>query len=260
MHFSSLIRKSAIVAAALAVGGTTFLGAPATAQAAPAFEITAINAATTLTVPTTRTDFPVTVTFDGPDATADLVYRSYSSTYDGPSVTHIDGLVSSPSKPSFSVTPGSVAPRTPAQYAISLSPYTDPGKYRITIPISQKNYDTSAVVDKVATYELTVIANPAVTASESRYDGYGKYSKKSKWTWSYSGPSYMSAAPVKVYYKAKGKKKYVKVASGWTSASGSVTFKGKKGAIRKKGTVYFVIGGVAYAPGFQSAVMKLVTR
>jgi hypothetical protein len=50
----------------------------------------------------------------------------------------------------------------------------------------------------------------------------------------------------------------VKVASGRTNSSGDASFVGKKGAIRKKGSIYFLIGGVSYAAGVKSPVMKLV--
>ncbi|MCE1174422.1 MAG: hypothetical protein LWW77_07420 [Propionibacteriales bacterium] len=254
MQVSSLMRRGVIVAVAAALGGATLIAAPTAAHAAPTFAVTGISAsATTMTVPTTTTTYEFTLSFTG-DAALD--YEAYDHSYRGGTVTLIDGLDSSPSYLSVDE-PTSPTPGQPAVYKLSLDQYTTPGTYRVSLPLSQWN-GGSYLAEQVPTVDITVLANPAITLASSEYGGYGKYSKKSKWTWSYYGPRYVAGATVKVYYKASGKKKYVKVASGRANSSGDASFKGKKGAIRKKGTVYFLIGGVRYSPSVKSPAMKLV--
>ncbi len=254
MHVSSLIRRGAIAAVAAALGGATLVAAPTAAHAAPTFAVTNLSAsATTMMVPTSTTTYQFALTFTG-DASLD--YETYDHSYHSGTVTLIDGVDASPSYLSLHE-PSSVNPGQAATYTLNLDQYTTPGKYRISFPISQWNGGTY-VAEQVPTVDITVLANPAITLADSSYGGYGKYSKKSKWRWSYYGPSYVAGASVKVYYKASGKKKYVKVASGRTDSSGDASFVGKKGAIRKKGSIYFLIGGVSYAAGVKSPVMKLV--
>lgn len=248
------------------VASTALLAPATTAMAAPAFAITAISGIpAAITAPKAVTEVPFTVTFTGPATSSTVSYRDSAADYSGASVTTLGSRVASPSAPYISTSPSTLTPDTPATFGLTVSPYTTPGRYRITVPITLRTYVGSTHTDstQTASVDFDYMANPEVTQSSSfsSWDLRGKYSKKSKWTAYYSGPSYVSGSHFQIYYKANGKKTYKKVADKWVNASGDVpSFKLKKGAITKKGMVYYVLTAVPWAPLLRSWDYKLVTR
>lgn len=255
MHVTSRARKVASIAAALAIGGATLVAAPATAQAAPTFAVTSFTGPTSITVPTQSTTYNFVLTFSGAAASGGVSYEDYGTDYSGSDAVRIDGVGSDSTNVYFN-SPSSLTPGQPATFTLELDEYSTPGRYHLTAPISQWN-SGDPVAQLVPAIDVNIIANPAITLAESSIYGSGKFSKKSKWTWQFFGPDYIAGASVKVYYKASGKKKYVKVASGRANSVGNTTFKGKKGAIRKKGSFYVLIGAVPYSPQVKSGVGKI---
>lgn len=266
--FAPAARKVALATATVALAGTALVAPAAPAHAEDAFAITAVTGVpAVINVPTSSTTIPFTVTFSGPAVSTNIDYDSYDSSYNDASVTAISSLAASPSGPSYVTSPSSssLKPGTALAYSFTVDQYTDPGRYRLTIPLRMNVYDpktyTTTHTDQATTVDFDVVANPAVTIANDTFDGWGKYSKKSKWTWYYTGPDYLKGAHLKVYYKAKGKKSFKLIANKYINSAGDVpTFKTKKGAITKKGQVYYVVTAVSWSGEFRSGNYQLVTR
>lgn len=265
MRLTPSIRKVALLAATALVTGTALLAPAAPAKAATEFAITGIRGLVpTVVVPTTTTTkIPLSLFFSGDPVTNNLSYRAFASDYTGPSVLTVRSQqAANHTKPYLGTTAGSITPGTAVPYSLEIGTYTTPGRYRLTFPISQSTWTGSsyAKVDKSATVEINVVANSSRTLASSSLYGSGKMSSKSKWSWSYYGPEYVRGATIKIYYKAKGKKKYTKIASAKLNASGDASFKSGKGKIRKTGYAYYVITAVPYSAQVKSATYKIVKR
>lgn len=273
---TTLTRRIGLVTATAVLSGTALIAPAMPAYAAtPPTPLGAVNVAglpTSITVPydgtsSAATVVPLTVQFAGEptdltDANGDgwkVAYGPVDSANKNAGVETVDARTPSPVTPSIA-TPAAVEPNTPATYNLTVAADTTPGRYRITIPITQAVKAGSAATEtrtQAATLEFTVIGNVKTVAAYTGYSMRGKFSKKSKWTGSADLPDYMAGSTVKVYFKAKGKKKYVKVASAKLNAAGDANLKAKKGAIRKSGSAYLAVGAVAYVPAFKTAVVKV---
>lgn len=260
MHPTRMIRRLAFVASTALVAGVTVLAPATPAHAADFGAVTISNLPTTIKLGTARTSVPFTVSFTGTPASSDVYYSGYDKNgkYASAAVLQTNS-VTPVATPYVSYT--TIAPNKALSYALELSTYTTPGRYRITVPIQQRvwNSATSAYdkVDHSATADVNVVATTAVTLQQSSLSGSGRFSKSAKWSWSVRTPDYEKGATVKVYFKAKGAKKYVVVGTAKLNASRDATFKGKKGAIRKVGKVYFVLSKVPFAPVTKSGLYTI---
>lgn len=255
----TMLARSAAVGTALTLAAGLSLFSPATAQAADPVTVS-IAPIAAITVPTTSATVPVTVNFTGPAPSANTYYRLSDASGAWSSTTLLSTLSANPIKPSVDdPSVSTLNPGTPATYQLAVGPNTSPGTYRVTIPITARTWNGTDWVSTtgVASADFVVNANPAVSQSFSHFWGVGKYSKSFKWRWGYQGPTYVVKAPVTVYYRAAGSKKFVAVGSGRTNANGNASFTGKKGKIRKKGTVYLAIGAVANSPAFNTVTLPL---
>mgnify|MGYP001184973707 FL=1 len=242
-------------AAPVAIGPISISGLPA--DIAVPYDGTT-SASATITFNVQFSGAPV-----GTDAEKNSVsYKPYDSAYNSPTVAALDARETDPLAPRVyePATSGAVQPDIAVPYTVTVSAYTTPGRYRVNVPVSQYIYDKAGiktVTTQVATADFNVVATPQTVLAEASYYLSGKFSKKSKWTGYAHLADYMAGSVVKVYYKAKGKKKFTVVASATLNASGDADLKTKKGAIRKTGTAYFAFSAVPYVPAVQSAVGKV---
>lgn len=261
--------RVALAVASVLVAGSVVLVPACPAHAADAFgnlKVTGVPAR--LTVPLANTTVRFTVSFTGPAATSELGYGPWHTSAGKQLTAAIAAVTTNQTTgrelPSVT-SPASVAPGKPLAYSLSLSPYKTPGRYRIVIPIEQatRNRVTGlwSYVDISTSVQFEVIANPVLTSARtwSILTGSGGFSKKAKWSWTFNGPDYEKGATVRIYYRAKGKKRYAVVASSRLNASGDAAFKGKKGAIRKTGKAYYVLGAVPFSPRTKSG-QYLITK
>lgn len=271
-------RRIGLIAATAVLSAAGLIAPSAPAQAAtpptPLGTVTVSGLPAEIAVPfdgtwSASTVVPLTVSFSGEptdksDANQDgwtVAYGAFDGEYYSAKVETVDAHTQSPYRPTIE-SPAAVDANTPATYNLKVEADTTPGRYRITIPITQgiggkaNNYSTTRTT-QAASLEFNVIANTQAVYAQTGYSMRGKFSKKSKWTGSANLPDYMVGATVKVYYKAKGKKKYSVVATGKLNASGDTALKTKKGAIRKKGDAYLSVGAVAYVPAFATKAVKV---
>lgn len=263
MHFTPRIRRLAILTASALVAGSAALSPATTAQAADPFSGLVISALpANVPIPAASGTVAFTVSFKGPAVSNDLAYAPRDAAYNGPSlkVVTTNGVKTVSAPWVFQPIGATYAPGTPLKYTMNLSPYQTPGRYRLTVPMEMRVWNkVKGAYDKTylaATAEFNLVATPAVTVAQSVFNGRGKFSKKSKWSWTYSGPEYLKGASIKVYYQANGKKKFVVVASSKLNANGDASFKGRKGTIRKSGKVYYQLGSVPFSPQTRSGVYK----
>ena len=260
MHSTRAIRTLALGAVSALVAGTALLGPVPTAQAADAFtNLTISGLPTNIAIPASPADVSFSVSFAGPAVSSDLYYAPYDSASNYATVAAMvtNGAASVSAPYVSSPTSSAFVPGTPITYTMSLTAYKTPGHYRLTVPVQMRAYNKTTgyeKTDQIATAEFDLVASPAVTLAQSSIYGSGKFSKKAKWAWRFNGPDYVKGSTIKVYYQAKGKKKYVVVASAKLNATGDAAFKGKKGSIRKKGKAYFVLSAVPFSPTTQSGL------
>jgi hypothetical protein len=263
MPSTRTVRRIALAAASVLAAGSLAFAPASPAQAAVTFGNLKISGfPTKLTVPLANTAVRFSVSFTGPATTSELVYRPVNTSSAGTQTTAAATVVSTNHARTLdlpSVTsPASVAPGSQLAYVLNLGPYKTPGRYRLTVPIEQLTWNkvtrSWSRVDLSASVLFDVRANPVLTSAPtwSVLSGSGTFSKKARWSWTFNGPDYERGAKVKVYFKAKGSKKYVTVASGKLNASGDAAFKGKKGAIRKTGKAYYVLSAVPFSPQTKS--------
>lgn len=269
MPSTRTVRRIALAAASALVAGSLTLAPASPARAAVAFGNLKIAAIPTRTVPLANTTVRLSITFTGPAATSDVAYRPWHTSPAGKSVPATVAVVATNHARTLDVptvtSPATIAPGTPLAYSLTLTPYKTPGRYRLTIPIQQLTRNTVtgrwAKVEISASVEFDVIANKILTSAPtwSVLTGSGTFSKKSRWSWKFSGPDYEAGARIKVYFRAKGAKKYTVVASGTLNGAGDAAFRGKTGAIRKTGKAYYILGKVPFSPETKSG-QYLITK
>ena len=162
--------------------------------------------------------------------------------------------------------PGFTAPNydiTPAHkhrfYFMNLSPGNTPGKYRLTFPITRTDVDP-AVSNKVSV-NVVIKANK----KESRARTWllkGTVKRNGSGTFQLRAPDYQRGAKVTMYYKAKGKSKYKKVATGKLDRNAPNGSKAKlsvksKHDLKAGGRIYFKIGSVKYAGSYKTTKTRL---
>lgn len=266
------VRRIALAAAFVLAAGSVALAPASPARATNTFgnlKITGITAKTKLTVPLTTTAVRFSVSFTGPAASSEVVYRPWGTSSAGKQVPAAVTVVATNHARTLDVpavsSPAVVAPGTQLAYSLTLTPYKTPGRYRLTVPIEQLRRDSRTGVWKrvalSAGVEFEVIANKVLTSAPtwSVLTASGAFSKKAKWSWKFNGPDYERGATIRIYYRASGAKKYAVVASGKLNGAGDAAFKGRTGAIRKPGRAYYVLSKVPFSPETKSG-QYLITK
>lgn len=261
----SVVRR-AVIAAASTLVAVTGLGPASPALAGEVYGNLMISGVPKrITVPKVATDLPFVVTFSGPAKEPMKVDYGPHNHRVGEDYVYASTTALRTNRVTAVAAPGvrfpwTPAPNTPLAYTLKLSPDRTPGHYRLTIPMEQYKLianNSWEHNDISASVEFDLIANPAVTIATSNLTGSGRFSRTARWTWRFAGPQYVRGATIKVYFRANGSKTYVKVASAKLNAAGDAKFTGKKGAIRTKGRVYYVLGKVSFSPSSKSAVVAL---
>jgi len=260
----------------LAAAGATALvlsmSTPALAAENPTFGGLTVSNPGTATVPSSAkgSTKKISVKFNGPlppaDKTYQISYGMYEADFYGPKITLSKKNKKLSSKyvslPYLSAS-SSASPTANNALEVKLSRYTTPGKYKITVPVTQ--HDRRVTPTKVTTLNstkyLTVRANKKVSQSLTGLSGSGTLGKT--WKVSMVAPAYQAGAKVTLYVKAKGKKKYKKVGATKTLKSSNSTYsKTSKlklpGKYTKKGTkVYVKVKAVAYSGAYKSKPQKI---
>lgn len=254
------------IALAPVVQVTTALASTTQAVIAPAvvtgtFGNVKVSSAGNITPPngTTPKTKNLSVTFDGPAPSSNRVYYMFDSSYYGPRVTVYKknkGVKSANViRPYVDGPSGQITPAAASTAKVSAYRYATPGKYKVTVPVSQRTYSPNAWNTKTATTYLTVKANAKTSKKMTSFYGSGYSGKTFKVR--VTAPDYQTGAKVTVYFKAKGKSKYKKVATGKLKASSSVSkasinVSKKHNVAGKKGKIYVKIGSVTYAKGYKT--------
>lgn len=221
---------------------------------------TALSAGIALLAPASFAQAASTVTMTGPTSTvAATKTLEFSFTINGDadqwtkSLTTVSSRVSS----TYRSTPGSpyvtTSPSvgTPAGLYVPVYSFTTPGRYRVTVKALE-----GGVATATGTKDFTVLASTSYSRSMSSTSISGKVGPRYRTTFKLRAPRYQVGAKATVYYKFKGKKKYVKVATGKVNSTGYAKMLTKKGKIRKAGRYYVKVGGVTYAGGYNTKAVK----
>jgi len=204
-----------------------------------------------------KIDFTVTLT--GPGAPYSYAWGESKATM----IERNKKIKSSYVQRTFNVSPVSFSAPTPgANYAFTGTVYsyiTTPGKYRISVPVLQKNGST-VVSTRTATKNINIKASP--TASKSRTSVYASGVVGRTWNAPVTAPYYQAGAKVAIYAKLKGQSSYHKATASKTlansnSSSSKATLK-IPGKYTKKGTRFYVkVSSAPYAPGYKRTGYKI---
>lgn len=221
---------------------------------------TALSAGIALLAPASVAQAASTVTLTGPTSTvAASKNLAFTFTADGDAtgwtaaISTVSSRVSSTYRntPGSPTTSGGVSLGVPATLYVPISLYTTPGRYRLTTQATE-----GGVPAATATRDFTVLASTSYSRSVSSTSISGKVGARYRTTFKVNAPRYQVGAKATVYYKFKGTKKYVKVATGKLNSSGYAKMLTKKGKIRKAGRYYVKIGSVTYAGGYNTKTVK----
>lgn len=246
----------AISAAALVLGLTS---SPAMAAVSPTFGGVVLSGPSSTTAGTKAV--PLTLQFNGPAPTSNIYYKvdgsariiGYNSKIRSSYLKNVQGVYAD-----------SGAPTPAAAKGVKWNVYdlsTSPGKWRVSTAVTKRQWNGSTYVNTVASgyKDISINASKSYSKRNTSLSGYGRANRAFPLT--VRAPYYQVGAKVRVYYKAKGKKKYKKVATG-TLKSGDAYFSKTKIKIRasklaRSGRLYVKIGSRPYAPAYNSAVGKL---
>ncbi|MBP1326092.1 hypothetical protein JOF28_001324 [Leucobacter exalbidus] len=148
--------------------------------------------------------------------------------------------------------------------SLSVGRYTTPGRYSLKVPVTERKYSSAGYYQGETTrssvsQNFSVYAHTANSRNDSWISGYSN--RNGSFNVNVYAPDYQSGARVSVWYKAKGKTTYKKVANGTLEATSYAS----KAAIRVKsmhklragGYVYVKVEGVSYAPAYKTASGKI---
>lgn len=221
---------------------------------------TALSAGIALLAPASFAHAASTVTLTGPTSTvAASKDLAFTLTVDGDasgwtaSVSTVASRVSSTyrSTPGSPSAPSGVSLGQPATINVPIYYFTTPGRYRLTAQALEGGAPAAT-----ATRDFTVLASTSYSRSISSTSISGKVGARYRTTFKVNAPRYQVGAKTTVYYKFKGTKKYVKVATGKLNSSGYAKMLTKKGKIRKAGRYYVKVGAVTYAGGYNTKTVK----
>lgn len=246
-------------AAALVLGLTS---APAMAAVQPEFKApTVVTYGKVVPSKTARKTFAVNVEAHGPSG---YDYRYTTSNHSGPSIAiaskNSKARYSYIYKPSFNKADFSSTATVSAvdRFNLELPTYVTPGKYRLRVPVSQRQSGTF-IAQKYTDKYVSVYANTSTSKSDTRASAYPRLNRA--FTISVSAPDYQAGAKVTAYVKLPGKKTYKKAASSKTLKASKYN---SKASIRipskyskSKAKFYFKVSSVSYAPGYQTSAYTI---
>lgn len=221
---------------------------------------TALSAGIALLAPASLAQAASTVTLTGPTSTvASSKTLEFTFTIDGDadqwtkSLTTVSSRVSSTYRntPGTPYTTSTPSVGSPAGLYVPISSSTTPGRYRLTVQALE-----GGVATATGTKDFTVVASTSYSRSMSSTSISGKVGARYRTTFKLFAPRYQVGAKATVYYKFKGKKKYVKVATGKVNSSGYAKMLTKRGKVRKAGRYYVKVGAVTYAGGYNTKTVK----
>lgn len=252
------IGASSVAAAGAAALVLGLSSAPAMAAVTPSFGNVSATIASSTSVPsgsTTTRYKDITLKFDGPAASTSNRYYNTFADYYGPKVASykLNAGVKSTylNKPSIEGVSGQLNPAASSTPRLRVSQYTTPGKYKLNVPVTQRNGST--VVTQSGIAYITVNASTSISKQLTYASGSGRVG--STWSIKVAAPDYQSGAKTAIYAKLKGQKSYHKATTATTlkaSTSGKsrATLK-LPGKYTKKGTKFYVkVTSVSYAPGY----------
>lgn len=217
---------------------------------------TALLATTTLVAPATSAQAVSTATLTGASSVvASNQTLTYYATIGGGAdswqarVVPVSTRTSHPNPPGPLLSFGTVRRDTPFPLNLTFPISTTPGHYRLVLDALEFGTVTSRAVK-----DLYVYAN---TSRSRGLSGLGwpkqRIGKKYRTAFIVRTPAYQAGAVATVYYRASGKKSFVKVASGKVSSRGTLVLRTAKGKIRKKGVVYLKVSAVSFCPAYTLA-------
>lgn len=266
-----------VLAGALVASGAAFASA-GPAQAASAEKIAKVKIAETpksVTVPygtSSSTDVAVKVTFNGAaadpgDSNGDKITVTYAPTDakgNGATIKKAASRVKSPTAPTVVGSPSAtnLAPGVAQTYTFRVVTATTPGRYTLSVPITQTivdgNTGKTTKTTKVGKASFNVTANTSYSVDNSDLVSMHGYLGK-KFSVKITAPTYTYGAKATVYFRASSASKFTAVGSGKVNKSGVASFKTKKGRIRTSGTVYFKVGAISYSPSYSVGYWSLTT-
>ena len=206
-------------------------------------------------------DVPFKVTFSGPGAPYTYAWGDAKTSM----VARNTKIKSSYVQKTFRLYPVTYNPSTPGTCSFTGKIYgyiTTPGKYRMSVPVIQKNGGT-AVATHSAKKDIVVRSSP--TFSKARTSVMASGIAGRTWNVPVTAPYYQVGAKAAIYAKLKGQKSYHKVTTArtlanYTSGSSKTTLK-LSGTYTKTGTrLYVKVTSAPYAPGYQTASAVITRR
>jgi len=277
MKSTATLGLSAIAVTGAAVLVLGLVSAPASAQVTgPGTQLAKVTASvpSKITRPTTgAVTKSFTVRFDGPAAGgADSYKLGYPE--DSPKLGAVliaknageTGAVSAPVlkyNPNKKLDPASGTSDSSLQVKAS----TTLGKYRVVVPVTYHTQVPASNTTVSTTKYVSVNADPKVSRAQTTFTGTGK--RKRTFTVRVTAPKWETGAKVRVYFKAKGKSKYKRVATRYmkmgtgtyANASRRTIKISKKYNLAGKGGRYFLkFYSTVGAPGYKTASKVIVRR
>lgn len=251
---------AAVGVTALVLGFST---APATAAVKATFGNVVAAEPGSVRVPSgsTAATKSIAVAFDGPAATADNKYYMEFSDYGDPKIELSHSRVSAlrVDRPYLSGSYDALNPATLSAASLRVYSSTTPGRYKLTIPITRRNYIANTVTQATVVKYVTIKANTRVSKSGTDASGSGRTGRT--WKIRVTAPEYQRGAKVAIYAKVKGSKKYRKASK--TLRLKQSSYKSKAtlkvpGKYTKKGTRFYIkVGGVSYSSGYKATGYRI---
>lgn len=241
-------------AVALVLGMTS---APAMAAVSPTFGNAKLVGASSTSTGTK--DVPFTLSFDGPAADNNTYYKASGS---AKMIGYNTKIRSSYLKKIQGVYPTSGAPTPDAPKRVDWSIYdlsTSPGKWRVSATVTKNTWNGSTYVQTRATAHKDIVVNASTSYSKRNTSLSGSARAGKTFPLTVRAPYYQVGAKVSVYFKAKGSKRFKKVATSTLKSgdaySSKVTIKisKKHNVAGKGGKIYVKVGARPYAGAYQSA-------
>lgn len=209
---------------------------------------------------------PGSLKFTGTAGNSNYRYYLYKSDYSVPRpsiVKRNKGVkAANVKKPYLSSASSALTPNVKNSIGLEVYRYTTPGKYRISVPVTERVYTGAgyAVQTKIDKSEyITIRGNAKTSRSMTSFSGYSNSNRT--FSMYVNAPDYQSGAKVRVVYKAKGASSYKTVAVSKLKASSynsKTSFRvAAKYNLRPGGKIVVKFGKVGYAPSFQTAAAKI---
>jgi len=251
------LKKIGLTSVAAAGSAALVLGlSSAPAMAAGTFDTTppTISAPTSIYLPSSSSsktiDFSVTIT--GPGTPYSYKWGEAKTSMQARN----DKIPGSYVKKTFSLYPavsGTQTPGTKPWTGNVYSSITTPGKYRMSVPVTQYNGAT-ALATKAAKNDIVIKASPTASRNNTSATGSGYIGHT--WTMTVRAPYYQVGAYVAIYAKRSDQSSYHKATTAvrlanYTEYSSRAKLK-LPGKYTKKGTKFYVkVASAPYAPAYK---------